>query len=230
MIPQLAPLFTGELAPFADSLHLEDVDGAEAGTNLLSPAHLEARLSAFGRRWPAPDRRAVASVWAKHHFSNVLTPVLAANLLMGRDLPVRLAQIRTLTAGDGATIGLVLPHLGGPVEAGIARFMPLLDGHLRPLISALAGLVRIGPKVLWSNFGNQFEALIQQATAMGVPAAADGHALMAARRLPDGSPNPLFEPIRYHEGQRIRRVCCLRYLIPELDYCSTCPLEEARQP
>lgn len=229
MIPELAPLFTGELAPFANALRLGPADGAEAGTDLLSPEILDARLHAFARRWPAPDRRAVASVWAKHHFSNVLTPVIAASLLMGRDLPVGLTDIQTLTAGDGTTTALILPHLGGRADAGMGRFLPLIDGHLRPLIDALARNVRVAPKVIWSNFGNQFEALIRQGDTMGVAAAADGDALMAVRRLPDGAPNPLFEPIRYGEGRRVRRVCCLRYLIQELDYCGTCPLDEARR-
>ncbi|WP_332119516.1 siderophore-iron reductase FhuF [Azorhizobium caulinodans] len=230
MIPELAPLFTGELAPYAHALRLEPTDGVEAGASLLASHSLETRLAAFSRRWAEPDRRAVASVWVKHHFSNVLTPVIAANLLLGRDLPVNLAEVGILTSDDGTTAALILPHLGGRAEAGTGRFLSLIEGHLRPLIGAVAQHVRIAPKVLWSNFGNQFEALIRQASDMGMPAAADGEALMAARRLPDGAPNPLFAPIRYEEGRRLRRVCCLRYLIPELDYCDTCPLEEARGP
>ncbi|HDZ38600.1 MAG TPA: hypothetical protein ENH62_09990 [Marinobacter sp.] len=46
----------------------------------------------------------------------------------------------------------------------------------------------------------------------------------------DGRRNPLFQPVNYliattGEGHdRRRRLCCIRYLIPELDYCSNCPL------
>ncbi|WP_092160080.1 (2Fe-2S)-binding protein [Bosea sp. CRIB-10] len=65
------------------------------------------------------------------------------------------------------------------------------------------------------------------------PPVADALTLMAARRLPDGRPNRLFDPVRYPEYKdgptRLRRVCCIRYLIPELGYCSTCPLPDARR-
>ncbi|MGU3494791.1 siderophore-iron reductase FhuF [Xanthobacteraceae bacterium A53D] len=229
MIPELAPLFAGDLAPYAAALTLTDEGRpSDPGTALLDPAFLDARLTLFARRFAVPERRAVASLWAKHHFSNVLTPVLGANLALGRALPVALADIRHMANDGGATCTLVLPHAGTPACGGVERFLPLMDGHLRPLIAALAKTSGLAPKVLWSNFGNLFENVVHAIAGMGIPAAADGTALMAARRLPDGTPNPLFEPVRRTAEGRIRRVCCLRYLMAELDYCSTCPLEAAR--
>ncbi|GGF58279.1 siderophore-iron reductase FhuF [Azorhizobium oxalatiphilum] len=226
MIPALAPLFTGPLAPYADALGLAPQDaGSEPATALLDPEMLNRRLDQFARRFTQPERRAVASLWAKHHFSNVLTPVIAANLMLGRDLPVALAETRLIADAGGATRTLILPHAGTPVSTGAERFRPLMEGHLRPLITAVAKTSGVGPKVLWSNFGNLFENIVHTATQMKLPAAQDGLALMAARRLPDGTANPLFEPIRRTAEGRTRRVCCVRYLMAELDYCTTCPLE-----
>ncbi|HSP30993.1 MAG TPA: siderophore-iron reductase FhuF [Halomonas sp.] len=56
-------------------------------------------------------------------------------------------------------------------------------------------------------------------------------ALLEARTLPNGKRNPLFQPVRHfqpkgsEEVKRVRKLCCLRYLLEEFDTCGTCPLE-----
>jgi ferric iron reductase protein FhuF len=57
-------------------------------------------------------------------------------------------------------------------------------------------------------------------------------ALLASRDWPGRRTNPLLEPVRYveHDGERkrLRRVCCICYLMPSHGYCSNCPLVKAR--
>lgn len=210
-------------------------DALPAGT-LLEPAYLVELFERFGRTYGHGDRRAVASLWSKWHFSALAAHGLAANLLLERDLPLGLHELYLMQSDEGQTAGLVLPHAGKPLaelDPG-ARFATLLDAHLTPLIEALAGATGASPKVFWSNAGNYFEyfagALADHPMAgpdVGEPA----QALMERRSLPDGRRNPLFRPVRYvtpadpGKPARVRRLCCIRYLIDELGYCANCPLE-----
>ena len=129
---------------------------------------------------------------------------------------------------------------GEPFAADISDpfelFSGLLDDHLQPLFQALSSQVKLSPKVLWSNAGNYFENLLNLMARAGMPAErlAAGHVLLQTRIRPDGSRNPLFQPVQYlpvndEQGQptlrRERKVCCVRYLLPELELCGNCPLK-----
>jgi ferric iron reductase protein FhuF len=96
--------------------------------------------------------------------------------------------------------------------------------------------VKLSPKVLWSNAGNYFENLLNLMAKAGMPAErlAPGRLLLESRTRPDGTRNPLFQPVQYlpvndEHGQptlrRERKVCCVRYLLPELELCGNCPLK-----
>jgi len=94
--------------------------------------------------------------------------------------------------------------------------------------------------VFWSNAGNYFEyfahALAHHPLALP-NANAPALALLEEKILPDGCRNPLYRPVRYlpnsdtDKPQRVRRLCCVRYLVGELGYCSNCPLTcRSREP
>ncbi|MBB3141504.1 siderophore-iron reductase FhuF [Halomonas organivorans] len=204
--------------------------------HLLDPAYLAALLERFGVQYGNGDRRAVASLWSKWHFSALCAHGLAANLLLERDLPLGLDELHLAQSSEGQTTGLHLLHAGRPLDEldGLSRFATLLDGHLTPLIEALASLTGASPKVFWSNAGNYFEyfAGALPSHPMASPHGADeAHRLMASRQLADGRRNPLYRPVRYLESgdaeapRRVRRLCCIRYLLDELGYCGNCPLE-----
>ncbi|WP_136248817.1 siderophore-iron reductase FhuF [Halomonas borealis] len=203
---------------------------------LLDPTYLDALFDRFGAQYGHGDRRAVASLWSKWHLSTLCAHGLAANLLLERDLPLGLDELRLDQSPEGQTTGLHLNHAGRPLGDldGLTRFATLLDGHLTPLIEALASATGASPKVFWSNAGNYFEyfASALPSHPMASPhGAEEAHRLMASRHLADGRRNPLHRPVRYVEPttpespSRIRRLCCIRYLIDELDYCGNCPLE-----
>ena len=231
----LPPLYTGPLEglspPEVATAPAPDVAPAR---DLLDPAHLEALLERFGARYGHGDRRAVASLWSKWHFSALAAHCLAANLLLERDLPLGLDELHLEQSPEGQTTGLALRHAGHPLAdlAPCRRFATLLDGHLGPLIEALAAVTGASPKVFWSNAGNYFEhfagALADH--PMAAPDVAEpAMALVESRTLPDGRRNPLYRPVRYVERddgslRRVRRLCCIRYLIEELGVCGNCPL------
>ncbi|MFP4138362.1 MAG: siderophore-iron reductase FhuF [Halomonas sp.] len=233
----LSVLYLGPLEGLAPP-RVSPACGADAlpARELLDPAYLDALLDRFGARYGDGDRRAVASLWSKWHFSSLCSHGLAANLLLERDLPLGLDELHLQQSAEGQTNGLVLRHAGKPLGEldPCSRFATLLDGHLAPLIEALTAASDASPKVFWSNAGNYFEyfagALADH--PMASPGVAEpAQALMERRTLPDGRRNPLYRPVRYIEPvapdkpRRVRRLCCIRYLIGELGYCANCPLE-----
>jgi ferric iron reductase protein FhuF len=237
MIPAFAKLFSGDLAVYADRFVLaHERPPACPGTDLADPERLAMLLARFGaRRYPGGDRRAVASLWAKQHFATLLPPFLAIALLAEHEIDIGLDTIGCSFSDEGVTQSIHLADAGRPAQPSepFRRFLPLIDGHLTPVIAALAATSGVSRKVLWSNAGNMFDFIVRRIErAIGTrPPVADALALMAAKRLPDDRPNPLYDPVRYPGGEgpaRLRRVCCIRYLIPELGYCSTCPLPQAR--
>lgn len=280
----LAPLFAGPLAPWRDALmgH-DDPRPAVPLMELLSRDRFDACLATYARAYASDasealdiedvgdaadaadatdaagdtlDRRALASEWSKRYFSRLLPPVLAGVLLLDLALPLALDDMSLLINDRGEPLAFKLPCAAScprAAQAG-ARLAPLVDGHLAPLIDALARHTRLSPRVFWSNAGNLIEWMLTAVAAF--PAAAlpvapragvtarleDARAMLKARHRTDGRPNPLYLPVRYldaHSGAaarptvldaspeppwRQRRVCCVRYLLPGTELCANCPL------
>ncbi|WP_355660389.1 siderophore-iron reductase FhuF [Halomonas salifodinae] len=231
----LATLYAGPLAALVSPGLGTPPAAARPAGELLDPTRLDGVLDHFALQYDGGDRRAVASLWSKWHLSAVISAGLAANLLLERDLPLGLEELHLEPAPEGQTRRLWLAHEGRPLASQdpFARFSTLIDAHLAPLITALAAHSGASPKVFWSNAGNYFEYFAEalEAHPMANPGAAEpARALLAARQLPDGRRNPLYQPVRYladvagGDPERRRRLCCIRYLIPELGYCGNCPL------
>lgn len=242
MTQALSTLYIGPLEgltpPRVASTPGPDVLPARA---LLDPAYLAGLFERFGARYGrGVDCRAVASLWSKWHFSGLVAHGLAANLLLERDLPLGLDDLHLAQSPEGQTTGLELRHSGRPLAEldALSRFATLLDDHLTPLVEALASATGASPRVFWSNAGNYFEyfAGVLPGHPMAAPDVGEpAQALMESRTLPGGRRNPLYRPVRYVEPSepgapaRIRRLCCIRYLIDELGYCANCPLDCRRR-
>ncbi|MDR5867399.1 siderophore-iron reductase FhuF [Halomonas koreensis] len=236
MTQALSSLYIGPLEGLAPP-EVSATPGPDArpARELLDPAYLDALFARFGAQYGHGDRRAVASLWSKWHFSALAAHGLIANLLLERDLPLGLDELHLRQSPEGQTSGLVLRHAGKPLAElePTARFATLLDGHLTPLVEALAAATGASPKVFWSNAGNYFEYFASVIHTHPMASADQGEparALMESRSLPDGRRNPLYRPVRYvtpaapDQPARVRRLCCIRYLIDELGYCANCPL------
>ncbi|MDC6378627.1 siderophore-iron reductase FhuF [Pseudomonas graminis] len=236
MIPALAPLFIADFQHYRNVLVLPDDPrpGVPLRT-ILTGDGLSDVLTRFGSAYPPSDPRGLASLWSKHYLIKLIPPVVAASLILNHRLPLHLDHLQLILDDNALPAAFKLPHSGqqwlpAPVDS-FERFDDLLEQHLRPFIDAIARHVHLSPKVLWSNAGNYFEWLLGVlANAMPHADVRHGHQLLNARHLSDGRRNPLYQPVRYInlDGQdkpkRERRVCCIRYRVDGLDYCSNCPL------
>ena len=199
---------------------------------LLETERLRELLGRYGHRYGTEqERRAVATQWSKHYFSRVVTPVIAAAILIDWRLPLS-PEITALDIDADGEITALRVSSFGKAEApstSIDRFSFLTEEHLPLVVDAIAEASGLSRHVLWSNAGNLFEGVsrrLESVAPQGTAGIRDAMALLDTSHLDDGTRNPLFRPIVYADEARTmrkRRVCCARYLIPSLGFCQTCP-------
>lgn len=239
MIASLSPLFAGPLEALGNKLLQADEapDHTVPAADVFTAAGLDRVIARHGKQYAHGDARAVLSQWSKYYLSAAVVVPVAANLILGRELPLGLDRLGLVLSPTGEVEQLVLPHDGSAVAAAAAssRFLPLIHEVLAPAIGIMAAHASLSPRVFWSNAGHYFDHLAQTlAPTPGLPDAVnEASRLMHLRYLADGHRNPLFRPT--HDvvdaagaRHRLRRVCCIRYRLERLDYCSTCPLPVAR--
>ncbi|WP_053154127.1 siderophore-iron reductase FhuF [Pseudomonas sp. Pf153] len=240
MIPSLAPLFTGPLADHGEKLQLRSHPRTDVpGDRFFQPGHFNAFVDELQTRYKTDERLALVSLWSKWYFSTFLAPVMAANLLQHWDLPLALGDTGIQLGNDARPQALHLSHAGHPLPPGTAfeRFHTLIEDHLEPVIETLVSASRASPRLFWSNAGNTFEFVtsrIDLHPLANAHSTAPAREILNARLRPNGRRNPLFAPVHYQEigedePQRLRRICCIRYRLPGVGYCSSCPLDECKE-
>jgi ferric iron reductase protein FhuF len=238
VIESLAPIFQGPLAFARDVLCLPGpaLSGEAIPCSALAePGVMRGLLDRYAVQHGGADRRAVASMWTQFYAARLIYPVLAANLLLGRDLPLAPEETLLLLSDDGSPRGFCLAHEGSRLATvGLERFTSLVRGHLEPMVAAVAAEGRISPRLVWNNIGVRFASVAEIGARQGLISAAaeaDIAALLEQACWPDGTPNPVFQPYRSCTGEpeRRRKLCCLRYLLPDFQGCgSSCPVPGGR--
>lgn len=208
-------------------------------------------LLRFQQQYPGADARAVVSMWSQWYFALLAAPLTLIGLRQGRLPPVSLRDVAVRLV-DGRPAGMVLlddaPACCGSADESaraepaliadpFQRFAPLIDQHLAPMIDALRRVSSVSERLLWNNAAVQVEWVLRTARLSSTEAAApdDTQALINQACRPDGTPNPLYRPVRPAQGggtaaTPVRRVCCLRYLLPGETYCAgACPLPIAKE-
>ncbi|VXC59617.1 Ferric iron reductase [Pseudomonas sp. 8Z] len=241
MIASLAPLFSGPLAAYGENLQIAtEQDQALAASRLFQAEHFAEFIRTLAARHGTDDLLALTSIWSKWYFTSFLAPTLAASLLLQRDLPIALGDIGVALSAEGKPLGLRLQHDGNnlPPCSPFERFSTLMERHLEPVIEIMAGASGASPRLFWSNAGNTFEFVTTQLELHPLAApgcTAPARAILESRLRPNGRRNPLFAPVHYKdvgtsEAQRLRRICCIRYRLPGIGYCSSCPLDHDKTP
>lgn len=234
MIGPLGRIFRGDLCRYGLTLGLRSTTGeALALPHLLSGAPLQEALRRFALRFPGAHPKALASIWIKLYFNALLVPLLAASALADWEFPTELDDLALRLDADGAPVLIELPHAGAylPAMDATPRLQQLVRTHLSGFITAFASHTRLAQRLLWNNAAviaedtlEQCDQLFPQHPAISV----HRDVLIVSASWPDGLANPMHAPTRLHQrthGEiRLRKLCCLRYDIPGLDYCVDCPL------
>jgi ferric iron reductase protein FhuF len=221
-------------ASYCDGLTDVDADMMVGLGDLLTPARTTAILDRFNKRFGRTDSRAVLSIWTAWHFIAVLPPLIASNVLLDRDLAIQAADVRFVLSEDLRANALAIDGTSEDVDsAGYERrFRPLIENYLEPFIAYVAARSGTSQRVLWSNAGSTFDSVLRKFDGLmrGSPGHMDAVTLLTRERWEDGARNPLFEPVQEKNGKRFRKVCCMRFLVPDGRLCGTCPLDRSRFP
>lgn len=252
-------VFAGERAELWQRLSVIPAGTAPAedqtGIDLLAlhaPACLGAIVEDYCEKtYPEDDRRAAISMWTQWYFGLVLPCLILPVQEGGCHLPYEkhelgLSLICTETSRPARFIladrpAQMLDHSSSNTDCW-SRLGPLIDGHLTPLIEALAGISKLSPRVFWMNASVMIAYIANTARARqsgtsttspspAKPSAADIYPVYTDKLRPDGTRNPLFGPHsdrKNQEGNCLRRVCCLRYQLSEVAMCPNCPLDPAK--
>ena len=205
--------------------------------DLMRGEHLAALAEAFCRAHGETPRIAIYSIWSKWYFGAVLPTLICSGILLGRLPPFRLSEIRLALDADYKIKRVAVPN-GKSLEVSAgqdARFKPLIEGNIEPFIEMFHGHTGVSRRVLWSNAGTLFEGVVRHLEKVEgrAPGIDEGLALLSTRVFPDGARNRLYEPVTYPMvgGERVRRrrVCCLRYQLPDRVLCCACPLHETER-
>jgi ferric iron reductase protein FhuF len=219
--------------------HLVGVDDPRAAVGadfLLNEAMRGAINARFAKRFASFDIRAAFSIWTKWYLNVFLPPVLLADVLLTRTLPIGLNRLAFILNDDTRVTAVKIdgPDADSNGEGAFQRFAPLIFDHLEPLIEMWAQRSGVTRRVLWSNAGNTFEAMLSKIESVSGSSQRSRQArhLLNEPFWQNGRPNPLFGAVRYvPDGDtfvRRRRICCIQYMLPDRKFCAACPIEEAR--
>jgi ferric iron reductase protein FhuF len=190
----------------------------------------------FKARFDAFEPRAALSIWTKWYVNVFLPPILLADVLLGRKLPVALDHIQFIIGDDARVAAFKIR--GEAEDTSCAdhfdRFEAVVFDHFKPLIEMWSARSDVTCRVLWSNVGNTFEAMLRKVESVsgGSERLEQAQRLLCEPVWRDGRSNPLCGAVYYVAEtdvlERRRRVCCLQYLLPDRRFCSACPVEDAR--
>ena len=214
-IPVLRPLLESPFAAYMATLRLSSAEEppARPAADLLEPAVVEEMMRRFRPAdWPRAPR-AVFSYWSQHYFLRLLPPALAANLLFGQRLPLKLAEVRVVLDEQGLPALFLLPDEGGPLglEDGVPeRFHSLREEHLDPLISAWSRQAKVSERLFWSNVGRYLDWIL-----------AECQAHLESDQV--WRPLQTWLDAPYERRGWQRRICCLRDRLAGVATCPDCP-------
>lgn len=230
----LERMLTGSFAHLAGRIVIgpSPESRAVAAARLLEgPAFAEA-LDLHAAPFGDADRRAAASLWSQYYFGALIGAVAAIGMAGGRAaLPVGPDEAGIVLEG-GLPAGLVLPHAGRPARPSEATedFITLFRSHLAPMVARLSAHAKASPRLFWGNAASILGWALGEACAIR-PEAGDPallrQSLLEDALWPDGGPNPLFGAFKPCDNPAVavRRVCCVRYLLPGIPGCGPiCPL------
>jgi len=241
LFTHLPPIFL----PLVKSVVLHDTsmsdDRLRPATYLLQQEFIAQQLEGFARRhgWEQQDITAIASMWSKSYLSLFSGSWLFARILYDSLLTPDLSDLLLLLDGDGLITAIIVPDEGkliAPVNS-LADFTPLFQQHIDAHFAALSAVSGVKVSILWSNIASGVETLrhlLSESNYLPPEKEQVMAALFAEKFWPDGSRNFMYRPIFTRlspEGEtvRLRKGCCLRYLLPEMGYCKNCCLPQAWQ-
>lgn len=200
------------------------------------PATLRSLQAIYGdhiyRNQPHQPRegKPLLSLWAQWYLGLLVPPVLLALLTqeVALDVSPEHFHVEFHETGRAACFWIdVQPDSHTTQRNDSGRAEALIVRALMPVINALESTGEINGKLIWSNTGylinwylNDIKPLLGEERV-----AALRQRCFFDRQLSDGTDNPLWRTVVLRDGQLVRRTCCQRYRLPDVQQCGDCTLK-----
>ena len=152
--------------------------------------------------------------------------------LLSEDRAISLApehvRVEFHESGRAACFWIDIHSAGtSPTEPAQSRIEKLVITALQPVVQALEATGDINGKLIWNNTGYLINWYLgEMKTLLGDEkvAALRQHCFFE-KQLSNGEDNPLWRTVVLREGQLVRRTCCQRYRLPDVQQCGDCTLK-----
>ncbi|NVK34511.1 MAG: siderophore-iron reductase FhuF [Rhodobacteraceae bacterium] len=225
-------LFHGPSAHLAQ--HFNIAPGSTEGiccASLKDPATLKGLLDQYASTlFDKDDFRSVVSYWSQWYFGFCLPPLFLLANVGDCEIPSDLSDLRVVLDDYGQPQRFILTTQNAQKlsceSTPFGQMERLFSEHLAPLVFSFSARTGVSAKVFWMNIAVILDYIQDVFLGQGPM---NLKAVTESRTLPSGNRNPLYGPYRpaSSEATRTRRVCCLRYALPNVTRCPDCALQPA---
>lgn len=176
------------------------------------------------------EGKPLKSLWAQWYIGLMLPPLMMALMVHPRALDISPEHIHVEfhETGRAAIFWLdVHEDTAASVLPLSLRLEKLIIKGITPVVDALEDNGEINGRLIWANTGylinwflGEMKDLISEEAINEVR-----HACFFEKLLSQGQDNPLYRTVVPREGLLVRRTCCQRYKLPDVQGCGDCTLK-----
>lgn len=176
------------------------------------------------------ENKPLISLWAQWYIGLMVPPLMLALLTQEKALDVSPEHFHVEFHETGRAAcfwGDVCEDKNATLHSPQQRMETLISQALVPVVQALEATGEINGKLIWSNTGylinwylTEMKQLLGEATVESLR-----HALFFEKMLTNGEDNPLWRTVVLRDGLLVRRTCCQRYRLPDVQQCGDCTLK-----
>ncbi|ADO50003.1 siderophore-iron reductase FhuF [[Enterobacter] lignolyticus] len=200
------------------------------------PAELRALLACYSdhlyRHKPGQPRenKPLLSLWAQWYIGLQVPPLMLALLTQRQaiDLSPERVRVEFHETGRAACFWMAVHQDKTAIlEPPVSRMEKLITRTLMPVVCALEATGDINGKLIWSNTGYLINGYLgEMRSLLGDELVATlRQRLFFSPQLSDGQHNPLWRTVVMRDGLLVRRTCCQRYRLPDVQQCGDCTLK-----
>lgn len=200
------------------------------------PAEMHSLLAVYSdhiyRNQPnlARENKPLLSLWAQWYIGLMVPPLMIA--LLTQDAALDLSPehffVEFHETGRAACFWIdVHEDRNTTMLSAQERMETLVKQALIPVVNALEETGDINGKLIWSNTGYLIHWYLTEMKAVlgNETVEALRQSCFFAKQLSDGQDNPLFRTVVPRDGLLVRRTCCQRYRLPDVQQCGDCTLK-----
>ena len=178
----------------------------------------------------ARENKPLLSLWAQWYVGLMVPPMMVALLTQEAmlDLSAEHFHVEFHETGRAACFWIdVQEDKNGKHLTAQERMERLVTQALIPVVEALEQTGEINGKLIWSNTGYLIHWYLTEMKPLLGDEMVDAlrQSCFFAKQLSDGRDNPLFRTVVPRDGLLVRRTCCQRYRLPDVQQCGDCTLK-----